>query len=136
MSCVDQKSNPKWKAYYTPEKSYIQIKCRNEHICILSPLHAGTFALVQSVPTDAVNSLIVTVIQSLMQRFLRLPCSCCNAPLSHQSSHSTSYCQDTHTIHGEQTVDILFFCCSGAPKHPHRCIELLIISFYAFWPVL
>jgi len=66
---VDQKLNPKRKTYDSPEKSCIQIKCRNEHICILSPLRAVIFGPVLIVRTDAVDSLVVTVIQSYAETF-------------------------------------------------------------------
>lgn len=64
MSYVDQKLNPKWKAYDSPENSYIQIKCKFAYfpLCMLEPLPLP-------VPTDAVNSLIVTTIQSHAEIF-------------------------------------------------------------------
>lgn len=69
MSRVDQKSKPKRKACGSPENSYIQIKWRSEQSYILTPLYAWTFAPVQTVPTDAVISLVVTVTQSHAETF-------------------------------------------------------------------
>lgn len=66
---MDQKLNLKQKAYDSPEKIYIQIKRRNKHSCILSSLHDGSLAPVQCVPTDAVNSFMLTTIHSNVEIF-------------------------------------------------------------------
>lgn len=61
------------------------------------------------------------------RHFPSLPCIC-NAPFSHQSNHNDRVITRIHIQYREKILGHF----SRAQKHPHRCFELIKISFHTF----